>query len=284
MSAPHGRSEGRSRRSPQGGGCLMNVDHQAAADALWRAAQGRAPMRPLRERFPDFDGDDAYAVQELNTQRLLASGARAIGCKIGLTARSVQQQLGVDQPDFGMLFAHMAFGDGEIVPWAALMQPKVEAEVALVLAQDLPEPGVTLARMIAATAFALPAIEVVGSRIADWDIRFVDTVADNASSSAFVLGATPMPLAGLDLRLAGMVMERGGEQVSLGAGAACLGHPLNAAVWLANTMAARGRPLKAGDVVLTGALGPMVPVRPGDVFEARIEGLGSVRAAFGDEA
>ncbi|WP_321803407.1 2-keto-4-pentenoate hydratase [Burkholderia sp. BCC1988] len=263
----------------------MNMqDHLAAADALLHAARTQRAIAPLRETYPHFNGDDAYAVQEINTRRQLESGARLIGRKIGLTTHSVQQQLGVDQPDFGMLFAHMAFQDGEPIGWGNLMQPKVEAEVALVLERDLPEPGVTVAQMLRATAFALPAIEVVGSRIADWNIRFVDTVADNASSSAFVLGSTPVPLAGLDLRLAGMVMERGGDQVSLGAGAACLGHPLNAAVWLANTMASRGRGLKAGDVVLTGALGPMVAVRPGDVFEARIEGLGAVRAVFGDEA
>ncbi|VFR32432.1 2-keto-4-pentenoate hydratase [plant metagenome] len=263
---------------------MSNKDHQTAAALLWAAAQGRMPIPPLRERFPGFTGEDAYAVQDLNTQRHLEGGARLVGRKIGLTARSVQQQLGVDQPDFGMLFAHMAYADGEPIPWDATLQPKVEAEVALVLDRDLPEPGITAAQLLRATAFALPAIEVVGSRIADWNIRFVDTVADNASSSAFVLGNTPVSLQGLDLRLAGMVMERAGDPVSLGAGAACLGNPINAAVWLANTMARLGRGLAAGDVVLTGALGPMVVARPGDVFDARIHGLGSVRAVFGDKS
>ena len=262
---------------------MNNNDIQAAADLLWNAGANRMPIAPLRERFAAFGPAEAYAVQAINTKRQIDAGARVVGRKIGLTSRAVQKQLGVDQPDFGTLFASMAYGDGEPVPWAALMQPKVEAEVALVMEHDLPEPGVTVAQMLRAVAFALPAIEIVGSRIADWNIRFVDTVADNASSSAFVLGATPMPLAGLDLRLAGMVMERRGEQVSLGAGVACLGHPLNAAVWLANKMAGLGQGLKAGDVVLTGALGPMVPVAPGDVFEARINGLGSVRAVFGEQ-
>ncbi|PMS38588.1 2-keto-4-pentenoate hydratase [Trinickia symbiotica] len=261
----------------------MNAQaHLAAADALAQAARTGQAIAPLRETYPQFDGDDAYAVQEINTRRQLESGARLIGRKVGLTARSVQQQLGVDQPDFGMLFDNMAFQEGEPIAWMRLMQPKVEAEIALVLERDLPQPGVTVADMLRATAFVLPAIEVVGSRIADWNIRFIDTVADNASSSAFVLGSMPVSLSGLDLRLAGMVMERRGEQVSVGAGAACLGHPMNAAVWLANTMASRNRPLMAGDVVLTGALGPMVEVRPGDIFEARIDGLGSVRAVFGD--
>lgn len=256
---------------------------QSAAESLWGAAASGTAIAPLRESFPEFGPQEAYAVQELNTQRRLKAGAKLVGRKIGLTAKSVQQQLGVDQPDYGMLFADMAVADGEPVNWATLMQPKVEAEVALVMEHDLPETGITVAQLLRAVAFALPAIEIVGSRIAEWNIRFVDTVADNASSSAFVLGNTPVPLTRLDLRLAGMVMERSGEQVSLGAGAACLGNPLNAAVWLANKMAELGRGLKAGDVVLTGALGPMVAARPGDVFEARIHGLGSVRAVFEEQ-
>jgi 2-keto-4-pentenoate hydratase len=256
---------------------------ESAADQLWNAAASGEAIAPLRDGFPGMTADDAYAVQDFNTERRLKGGMRLVGRKIGLTARTVQRQLGVDQPDFGMLFADMAFADGQPVPWSRLMQPKVEAEVALVMERDLPDSGITVAELIRSIAFALPAIEIVGSRIADWNIRFVDTVADNASSGAFVLGNTPVSLAGLDLRLAGMVMERSGEQVSLGAGAACLGHPLNAALWLANKMAALGRGLKAGDVVLTGALGPMVAVRPGDVFEARIEGLGSVRAVFEEQ-
>jgi 2-keto-4-pentenoate hydratase len=262
---------------------MNKQDIEAAAQLLWTAAAGGQAIAPLRETYPGFGPDEAYAVQEISTERRLSAGARLVGRKIGLTAKAVQKQLGVDQPDYGMLFADMAVADGEPVRWATLQQPKVEAEVALVMEHDLPDPGVTVAQMLRAVAFALPAIEIVGSRIADWNIRFVDTVADNASSSAFVLGNTPVGLAGLDLRLAGMVMERAGEQVSLGAGAACLGHPLNAAVWLANKMAELGRGLKAGDVVLTGALGPMVPVRPGDVFEARIQGLGSVRAVFEEQ-
>lgn len=255
-------------------------DIELAADQLWQAAVSGEAIAPLRDSFPAMTGDDAYAVQNLNTERRLKAGGRLVGHKIGLTARAVQQQLGVDQPDYGMLFADMAVADGAPVPWSSLMQPKVEAEVALVMERDLAEPGITTAQLLRAVAFALPAIEIVGSRIAQWNIRFVDTVADNASSSAYVLGNTPVSLAGLDLRLAGMVMERAGEQVSLGAGAACLGHPLNAALWLANKMASLGHGLKAGDVVLTGALGPMVVARPGDVFEARIQGLGAVRAVF----
>ena len=252
------------------------------ADSIHAAYASGTPLSPVRDVLPEGDADAAYAVQQTNTERWTAEGRRVVGCKIGLTSKSVQRQLGVDQPDFGMLFADMAYGDGEEMPWKRLQQPRCEAEVALVFERDLTDADrINLPELIASVAYALPAIEVVGSRIAKWDIRFVDTIADNASSSLYVLGTTPRKLEGLDLRLAGMVMERKGEPVSFGAGAACLGHPFNAAVWLARTMARLGRPLKAGDTVLTGALGPMVGVNPGDVFEARIEGLGSVRAVFG---
>ena len=160
------------------------------------------------------------------------------------------------------------------------MQPKVEAEIALVLDSDLGYEQHSFADVISAVAYALPAIEVVGSRIANWDIQLADTVADNASSGLFVLGSRPVLLRDLDLVQCGMVMERKGEQVSVGSGAACLNNPLNAAVWLANTMVRLNTPLRAGDVVLTGALGPMVAAQPGDVFSAHIQGLGSVTAAF----
>ena len=259
---------------------MNTLELETAAELLWKAAAENQVIVPLRERFPSLGADDAYAVQEINTQRRLRAGGRLVGRKVGLTAKSVQQQLGVNEPDYGMLFADMAVSDGEPVKWSTLMQPRVEAEIALIMERDLPEPGVTVAQMLRAVAFALPAIEIVCSRIANWNIHFVDTVADNASSGAFVLGNTPVSLDRLDLRLAGMVMERSGDQVSLGAGAACLGHPLNAAVWIANKMAELGHGLKAGDLVLTGALGPMVAVGSGDVFEARIQGLGTVRAVF----
>jgi 2-keto-4-pentenoate hydratase len=262
---------------------MKGKDIELAADLLWQAAACGEAIAPLRAQFPDLGAEQAYAIQECNTKRKLDAGNRLIGRKIGLTARAVQQQLGVDQPDYGMLFDDMAVTDGEPVKWSRLMQPKVEAEVALVMERDLPERGITMAHLIRAVAFALPAIEIVGSRIANWDISFVDTVADNASSNAFVLGNMPVQLERLDLRLAGMVMERAGEQVSLGVGAACLGHPLNAALWLANQMAELGRGLAAGDIVLTGALGPMVAARPGDIFEAQIHGLGSVRAVFEEQ-
>jgi 2-keto-4-pentenoate hydratase len=174
----------------------------------------------------------------------------------------------------------MAYGDGEPIPASILTQPKIEAEVAFVIGRDITVPNPGPLDVLNAIEYALPVLEIVGSRIAKWDIRITDTIADNASSSAFVIGNSPRKLSEFDLRLCGMVIERRGEPVSVGAGAACLGNPINAVVWLARTMAGLGTPLKAGDLVLSGALGPMVSVTPGDIFETRINGLGSVRAVF----
>jgi 2-keto-4-pentenoate hydratase len=262
----------------------MNELVASAARALREAEASKVPCPPLRETFPALDVDLAYRVQAENTRLALGERGRVVGRKIGLTSKAVQAQLGVSQPDFGTLRADMCAGDGEEIAWGRLMQPKAEAEIAVVLGRDLRQPGITFAEALRAVEFALPAIEVVGSRIEGWNIKIVDTIADNASSSVVVLGGSPRSLADFDPRLCGMVLERRGEPVSFGAGAACLGHPINALIWLANAMVALGEPLLAGDLVLTGALGPMAPVAPGDVFEARVSGLGSVRAVFGGGA
>jgi 2-keto-4-pentenoate hydratase len=254
------------------------IETQAAR--LRGAHETGVPIAPLRDALQGATIAEAYAIQEANTAFWLAQGRVAVGSKTGLTAKAVQQQLGVAQPDFGVLFADMALLDGDTVAAGRLIQPKVEAEIAFVMART-PDPArPTISDVIGAIAYALPAIEIVDSRIENWNIGIIDTVADNASSGLFVLGSQPVPLAAIDLRLCGMVLEKNGEPLSFGAGAACLGHPLHALAWLARTMAEFGRPLLAGDIVLSGALGPMVAVAPGDSVEARVEGLGSVRVSF----
>ena len=253
---------------------------EQAAERLWQAHASASPCAPVRELIGAGDVEAAYAVQQRNTQRWLAQGRRLAGRKIGLTSRAVQQQLGVDQPDFGMLFADMCIADGEPIDTSRILQPKIEAEIALVIERELPHEKHTVADLIGATAYALPALEIVGSRIAGWDIRLADTIADNASSGLFVLGSRPVRLADVDLIGCGMLMERRGEQLSSGTGAACLGNPLHAAVWLADVMVRFGMPLQPGDIIMTGALGPMVPVQAGDVFETQIDGLGRVSASF----
>nr|ART36375.1 C562 [uncultured bacterium] len=238
------------------------------------------PIPPIRSQLSDLDVDAAYVVQQENTTRWQAEGRRLVGSKIGLTSRAVQKQLGVDRPDFGVLFADMLVAEDEPVAVGRVLQPKIEAEVAFVLDRDIDVEVPTMADIMRAIAYAMPALEIVGSRIKNWDIGIVDTVADNASSGLFVLGGPARRLDGLDFRGAQMQMTRGNEAVSKGAGAACLGNPLNAMAWLAGELARRKRPLRAGDIVLSGALGPMVAVNPGDAFEAEISGLGSVSARF----
>ncbi|MEJ8839885.1 2-keto-4-pentenoate hydratase [Ramlibacter sp. AN1133] len=259
----------------------MTPDQHAEAAALLRkAAQSGEWIAPLREIYPGIDAVSAYAIQKINTNRRLAEGRRIVGRKIGLTARTVQAQLGVDQPDFGTLFDDMGYGDAEPVPVSVLEQPKIEAEIAFVIGRDIESPEPTMVDVMKSVEYALPALEIVGSRIANWNIRFVDTVADNASSAAYVLGSSPRKLSEFDLRMCGMAMTLRGEPVSTGAGAACLGNPLNAVLWLARKMARVGSPMRAGDLVLSGALGPMAAVKPGDIFETRINGLGNVKAVF----
>lgn len=254
-----------------------------AAALLRQAERERKPCGPIRDLLGPSAGErEAYAVQERNTAEALRAGRRLVGRKVGLTSPAVQKQLGVSQPDCGMLFSDMWLPEGQPPSLERLLQPKAEAEIAFVLDREIAVEQPTVADIIRAIAYVIPAIEIVDSRIADWNIRLVDTVADNASSGLFVLGGPARRLDGLDLAGCKMELWATGETARLqsqGQGCECLGNPLNAAVWLAQKMIALGRPLVGGDVIMTGALGPMVPLAQGDRIEVRIEGLGTVQLA-----
>jgi len=252
-----------------------------AAGMLHAARRDRAPIAPISISHGIATLEQAYAVAEINTRAQLAAGRRIVGKKVGLTSKAVQQQMGVDQPDFGILFDDMEFLSGQDIPGQRLIQPKVEAEIAFVMDRDLAGDNPSWTEFLVAVACALPAIEIVDSAIIDWKISLADTVADNASSGLYVLGDQPVALGGLSLGELGMQMVMNGQVVSIGAGAACLGHPLRAAYWLARTMARRGQGLRAGEVILSGALGPMVPVTAGALVQVRIGALGSVSCRMG---
>ena len=252
----------------------------AAADRLERAAATGVACAPVRDLIGADDIASAYAVQQQLTSARLRSGATIVGRKIGLTSAAVQAQLGVDQPDFGVLFDDMAYAPGSVVPADAVLQPRVEAEIAFVLAADLADGPLDADQVRAAIDYAVPALEICGSRVAGWDIRFADTVADNASSGAFVLGATRKTLREFDPAAVAMRMTVTGSDESTGSGAACLGDPIDAVVWLAHKAREFGEPLRAGQVILSGALGPMRPVQRGGAAHASISGLGDVAVRF----
>jgi 2-keto-4-pentenoate hydratase len=257
---------------------------QQAAERLAEAVTSGTPVAPIRDLIELSDVNSAYAIQAANVQKASAAGRRISGKKIGLTSPAVRMQFGVFEPDYGVLFADCEFGHNDEIPMKGLFQPRCEAEIALVLGQDLDHPQVTYADVIRATEYVLPAIEIVDSRIANWDIKLVDTIADNASFGRYVLGATARRLEGHDLAAMRMRLLKNGEEVSTGQGQDCMGHPINAAAWLARTMFANGAPLRRGDVVMTGALGPMRPAVAGDSFTAEIEGLGQVGLRFAGQA
>ncbi len=257
----------------------MSNEFEQVAAMLREAYSGNA-LPPLRDWLEPTDADGAYAVQAINTRYWQAQGRRIVGRKAGLTAEAVQKQLGVDQPDFGVLFDDMRIADGGNLDPARCIQAKAEAEIAFVLGADLPSADTTAEQVAAAVASVHAAIEIVDSRIADWKITFADTVADNGSSAFFVLSDQGLPLAGLDLEGAAMTMTVNGNVASTGIGSAALGNPLNAAAWLARTLAAGGDPLKAGDILLAGALGPMVVLTAGDEVRADVAGIGTCSFLF----
>lgn len=258
-----------------------NTAIENAAERLYEAMSNMdTPVEPVRDLLGD-DLDAAYQVQEVNIRRLESSDNPRVGRKVGLTSDAVQQQLGVDQPDFGVLLASMDVSELDEVPSSRLLQPKVEAEIAFIMAEDVLEP--TRENVIAAVGEVAAALEIVDSRVRDWDITIVDTVADNASSGLFVLSKERKQLSEIDPVAVEMSMTRNGEVASTGTGADCLGDPINALVWVAETAHRLGMPLRAGEVVLSGALGPMVLFDPGTTVKADLSGLGSVTATASKE-
>lgn len=251
-----------------------------AADRIWSSIQTKSACHPVRDLLGETDLDAAYSTQQINTDRKIKAGAAVVGYKIGLTSFAVQKQLGVDQPDFGVLTDKMLVAENHIISWAELMQPKVEAEIAFIISEDVHLLVESVHELKSKIECAVASIEIVGSRIENWNIRITDTIADNASASHFVLGSTKVPLAEVDLVGCKMKMSRDKQIVSEGQGVACMDNPLNAALWLVNTMISKGNQVRKGDIILSGALGPMVVVNRGDQFTAEIEGLGAVSVSF----
>lgn len=263
---------------------VTNQDAIAAAvDRLAEAQRTRVPCAPVRDLIGTDDLDAAYAVQQGLVRARIDGGVTVVGRKIGATSEAVQNQLGVEQPDFGYLLSDMDVSADDPISMRTLVQPRVEAEVAFVLAHDIDPPGgaeITLDVVRAAVDVALPALEIVDSRIADWAITFTDTVADNASSGLFVIGTEGIPLDRIEPRDVTMSLTVNGEERSAGTGAACLGDPLEALRWLAVQAQRYGDPLRAGHLILSGALGPFVPFAPGDRVVASISGFASLSVTF----
>lgn len=261
----------------------MNMDTTRIiqlGDALHQALVKRATIAPLTGQHPEITIEDAYHIQQRFIARRMEQGARVVGKKIGVTSQVVMDMLNVRQPDFGYLLDSMIVNQGEAIPMDTLIQPKAEGEIAFILKRDLMGPGISNADVLRATECVLPCFEIVDSRITDWKIRIADTVADNASCGVFVLGDHAVDPRKVDLSTCGMVLEKNGEVAATGAGAAALGSPVNAVAWLANTLGRLGIPLKAGEVILSGSLAAMLPVKAGDSLRVTIGGIGGCSVRF----
>ena len=253
---------------------------ETAAERLRDAMVAGVPCEPVRGLLGEAAvPESAYAVQRLNTEHWLAAGRRISGRKVGLTNPAVQEQLAMDEPIWGVLYADRCRTDGDDIGGARLIEPRVEVEVAVVLGSDLDKGSHTVADVIGATAYVLPALEIVDSRLG-WDITNFDMIADNAGSGLYVLGTRPVSLTAVDLRRVGMRLTVNGKRAATGTGAACLGNPLNSVLWLADTMGRLGTPLRAAECIMTGSLCGMLPLSAGDDLQAEIDGLGTVSATM----
>lgn len=254
----------------------LKLEHEIAK-RLRHAEANAEPIEPFAHEIGEREMLRAYDIQHLNTQHGLSSGRILRGRKIGLTAKTVQQQLGVDEPDYGALFCDMEIENEGTLDLDSMIDPKIEAEIALVLDRDIDEENLSIEQIREHVAYATSSLEIVDSRLKNWRIGIVDTIADNGASSKFVLGKERVPISEIDLAACNMQLARNGSVVSTGTGAATLGHPLRALRWLANILVRHGYPLRRGDLVLTGALGPVAPLAHGDIFEAYFDGMSAVR-------
>lgn len=250
------------------------------AQKLITSAKDLKPIDPLTRTYPEMTIEEAYRIQLRVVESRLAEGRKVVGKKIGLTSPAMQQMFDVNEPDYGHLLDDMLVGEREGLAISRLLQPRIEGEIAFILERDLTGPSITALDVIRATAGVVAALEIIDSRIRDWEIRIQDTVADNASAGAFVLGSKMTSLAGLDLRYVGFVMTKNGQLASTGAGAAVLGNPAESVAWLANKMSEYGISLKAGEIVLSGTAGSAVPVQAGDSVHLVVDRLGDVGCFF----
>ncbi len=258
----------------------MSLLIETIADELLEAERTKVAIAPLTQRFEQLTVEDAYQIQLEVMRKKRSEGRQVIGKKVGLTSVAMQKMLGVDEPDYGHLLDDMRVSDGEKVRIADMLSPKIEAEIGFILSQDLTGPNVTYLDVLMATKYVVPTLEIIDSRIADWKIKLIDTVADNGSSAKVVVGNKLSTIDGLDLRSLGMVLYNNGEMVATGSGAAALGHPAQAVAWLANKLHAFGIMLKAGELILPGALSGAMSVKQGDRVSAHFGPLGSVSVLF----
>jgi len=265
---------------------LSPADVDNYGDELYSALVDRRMIPNLRDRAPGIDETDAYRIQTRMVQRRLDAGETVVGKKVGATSKAVQVMLGLDQPDFGQLLSGMVYRNGDTIKLDSLIQPRAEGEVAFVLKHDLTGPGLTAVDVLRATDYVVPCFEIVDSRIDNWDIKVVDTIADNASCGVFVLGTEPKDPLEVDLSLVGMTIdvrrpgETEGELFGTGAGAAVKGSPVNSLSWLANTLGALGMTCRAGEVILTGSLTLMAWLKEPQTITCSFGGLGSCSVTF----
>lgn len=255
---------------------------EALGDELFNALRERRSVAPLTQRYPGLTLETAYHISLRFLQRRQALGEQVVGKKIGVTSRAVQEMLDVHQPDFGFLTDRMQVGNDSDVSFEThrLVQPRAEGEIAFMLGQDLHGPGITADDVMAATHWVAPCFEIVDSRIVDWNIRIQDTVADNASCGVFALGDERINPRELDLAKVQLNLRKNGQPAGQGLGSAVQGHPCEAVAWLANTLGQFDIPFRKGEIILSGALAPLVPVLPGDDVSLTLSGLGSARLRF----